>query len=142
MSIAEFEKDAAMLDASKSAHERDASQYLLKMCDSKFNDECEHDVPDVDADGCSDASCDEPHPCHVAGGVDVNKPLQRTKVWKWLIVTYHMLMSILNVGWMYFKVDLSDPVICEKPEDWSSITVSIDQGSDGWSAGHFNTVAS
>ena len=65
------------------------------------------------------------------------KNLQRGKVWKWLLITYHMLSMIFGVGWLHWQQpkDLADRAA--NSLDWPSLTISIDQGSDGWSACHF-----
>ncbi len=63
------------------------------------------------------------------------RELKRTKVWKWLLVTWHM-MAVLGVGWTFFQQPL-DPSQRGDPVLWPSITVSLDQGSDGWSAVHY-----
>ena len=65
---------------------------------------------------------------------DRTKPPQRGKVWQWVVITWHMMFAILGVGWQWFMQD-SDPALRdEDPLQWPSITVSLDQGSDGWSA--------
>eukprot|EP00971_Amphidinium_carterae_P190404 3778750-Amphidinium_carterae.4 len=58
--------------------------------------------------------------------------LHRTKVWQWLRSTHHMLRSTGMQGWGDFL-----PRQDQHPASLKSVTVTIDQGSDGWSAGNY-----
>ena len=62
--------------------------------------------------------------------------LQRLKILRWLMGTTMQLISVFGRGWSTFAVpekqeDRADPLT------WRSITLNIDQGSDGWSASYF-----
>eukprot|EP00959_Pyramimonas_sp_CCMP1952_P347958 7288586-Pyramimonas_sp.AAC.1 len=60
----------------------------------------------------------------------------RGKVWRWLTTTWHHLEVLTGAGWDRFQqpsaLDQRRP-----PLEWPSITLSIDQGGDGWSGAHF-----
>ena len=58
------------------------------------------------------------------------KKLHRTKVYSWLRGTHHALKVATGRGWEQFKV-------AGPPSSWPSVTLAVDQGSDGWSAAHF-----
>ena len=62
-----------------------------------------------------------------------NKPNQyhRTKVFEWLCATEHELKVATGSGWGQFKVPSENkPPAAER----KSVTVTVDQGADGWSA--------
>ena len=62
-----------------------------------------------------------------------NKPKQyhRTKVFEWLCATEHELKVATGSGWGQFKVPSENkPPAAER----KSVTVTVDQGADGWSA--------
>lgn len=64
------------------------------------------------------------------------RKLHRTKVWSWLVCTWTMLVAATGRGWDQFiqpekLEDRGDPLL------WPSLTLSIDQGGDGFSAAHF-----
>ena len=63
------------------------------------------------------------------------KELNRTGVWMWLVVAQHMLKTICDATWMFFAIDFLTE--SRDPMEWPSLTLSLDQGSDGWSAGEF-----
>ena len=66
--------------------------------------------------------------------------LYRTKAFQWLVATGFQLMTATGRGWSSFL--LAPEIERPPPECWNSITVSIDQGSDGWSACQYLTHAS
>ena len=115
--IAEFEKDHSALKAIAEAYVEDAEKFWSDM-GGTFDDE---------------ASDGEERAASVIAGRKV-KRLHRTKVWKWLLITWRMMKCILNVGWTFFQQPV-DVALRQHPLAWPSISVSLDQGSDGWSAG-------
>ena len=71
-----------------------------------------------------------------AKGLKTEKPqtLRRNKSYKWLCSTEHMLGCGLGRGWTAFSVPQGDDEKEESYDNWPTITVAIDQGSDGWCA--------
>ncbi len=61
--------------------------------------------------------------------------IHRGKVWKWVVCTFHVLWVMCGIGWCGFCQSLDETKRNPDPFQWRSITISIDQGSDGWSAG-------
>ena len=64
------------------------------------------------------------------------KTLCRAKVFEWLAATAMFLVVATGTGWQQFQQSL-DPGARGDARLWKSLTLSIDQGSDGWSAAHF-----
>lgn len=62
--------------------------------------------------------------------------LQRTKAWWWLVATNHQLQAGVGRNWTFWcqPSSLADR---GPPSTWPGVTVSIDQGSDGWAAVNF-----
>ena len=67
-------------------------------------------------------------------GHGARKPTKkhRLKVFAWLRSTNNALKTVLGIGWSKFKVDDLKHI-----RTASSMTLAVDQGSDGWSAGQF-----
>jgi hypothetical protein len=63
------------------------------------------------------------------------KTLKRTKVYEWLVATNHMLHVATGAAWLRRKRPAA--VSPEEERCLPSVTLSIDQGSDGWSAAHY-----
>ena len=60
--------------------------------------------------------------------------LHRTKAFEWLCSTNYMLLVCTGFSWDRFII----PANCTKPAlSWPSCTVTVDQGSDGWSSLHY-----
>ena len=55
---------------------------------------------------------------------------------RWLAATWQMIVIPTGYGWTMFQVP-RDPAKWGNPLAWPSATVTIDQGSDGWSACFF-----
>ena len=62
--------------------------------------------------------------------------LHRLKVLRWLAASWMHLVVATGRGWDQFQV-AEDPAQRGDPLTWPSVTVTIDQGSDGWSACFF-----
>ena len=67
-----------------------------------------------------------------------NKPkppqkLFRSKAWSWLAATDHQLRAFTGRGWDAWYQP-SEPSERKPYLEWTFVTVSLDQGSDGWSA--------
>ena len=62
--------------------------------------------------------------------------LHRTKVWHWLVLTWSQLVVATGFGWTQFQQPM-DREERGPPLQWPTVTVSIDQGGDGWSACQF-----
>ena len=56
----------------------------------------------------------------------------RHKVFAWLRASHNALRMVVPGGWSKFKVDDATTL-----RSAASLTLCVDQGSDGWSAGHF-----
>ena len=64
------------------------------------------------------------------------RQFHRTKSYEWIVATSHMLMIAMGKTWLFFK-----PAAGASPESWPCATVTVDQGSDGWSAAWFLQMA-
>ena len=64
------------------------------------------------------------------------KKLHRMKTLRWLAATWWQLVVATGSGWLQFALD-RDIAKNGNPLTWKSLTLTIDQGSDGWSAAHF-----
>jgi hypothetical protein len=62
--------------------------------------------------------------------------LNRLKVLRWLAATWMQLLVALGHAWTAFVIS-RDEAERGDPLEWPSITLCIDQGSDGWSASFF-----
>ena len=128
--IAIFEKDAETLKEITEKYCQDAERFWSTM--ARENTNRRGAGGNVEGDGVTDSDEEEGQ-----GQTDTTTQfpkLQRTKVWKWLLVTWHMMKTIVAVGWDRFMVPVE---IAERgpAADWPSLTIALDQGGDGWSAG-------
>ena len=65
------------------------------------------------------------------------RPLCRTKVYEWLVTVTSMLLVATCET---FEAFVQPPDVSKRDPDaatWMSITITIDQGGDGWSACHY-----
>eukprot|EP00971_Amphidinium_carterae_P343874 6483909-Amphidinium_carterae.1 len=69
------------------------------------------------------------------GGTQVKQAKKhRMKVFAWLRATENMLRCLSGEGWLRFRIANGSDIA---PELWPSITLTVDQGTDGWSGGHY-----
>ena len=86
--IAEFEGDAAALKVCRQEYEQDAEEFWQPMAsDTQVN---EGDEAPIDGEAAGESSARAPG--------KARKDPKRTKVWKWLAIAWHMMLSMLNVG--------------------------------------------
>ena len=135
--IAMHERDDRRLKAIANDFQHSAEKFYTAMQnedagedpDLEDSDETDHEAgQDNPEDAASSAQAQEETGVGVA--------YKRTSVWKWVLVSDHMLWSALGGGWSLFMIPRARDRQ-KQPEDWPSLTMSLDQGGDGWSAGDF-----
>ena len=65
-----------------------------------------------------------------------HKKQHRLKVLRWLAGTAHQLRIATGRSWQQFIIPAEEGRRSD-PLEWPSITLAVDQGSDGWSAAYF-----
>lgn len=68
-----------------------------------------------------------------AANAGQSKARPRAKALEWLFASDHQLFVSTGHRWEHFALP-HPPFKCPPPEQWPVATVSVDQGSDGWSA--------
>ena len=62
---------------------------------------------------------------------------ERANALRWLAATEHMIVAACGWGWQKFQQPDDVAKRHPQPERWPVVTLSIDQGSDGWCAVQF-----